>query len=233
MSIWELESLLPKMCGFCWKSEQSTTQRTRGWIRRKIDGVSADVCSVCAKRLRMERLRLPLTLRETLIGEQVCREYLSLLGVTLITKPGRKVFRWHTSFNVGFHQQSKTVYLRGRYGEAKDPWSYLRDQDGETGTGMGKDPWIYFPHEATHCVWPLPRPYDPEGEWLCGMIQFELAWLKRLCSQHKGGGRVYARFHDYAITGRPDRVSLKESKKVVARRSLPDPWKLEPKELVG
>lgn len=90
----------------------------------------------------------------------------TLMGVRLVRV--RREFDWeealpedahvHPNLFLAFSQTARCVY----YAEPK------------------RTALLYLPHEVIHVVWPTV-PWDPEIEWLEGLLPYEMAWLDRLC----------------------------------------------------
>jgi hypothetical protein len=86
---------------------------------------------------------------------------------------------------------------------------------------------IYLPHEIIHSMWPDPDPWDltgPEHEWECGLIDYELGWLTKLCQSWQAKECLVG-WSGYAYEGHSeDPATLKVSQAVVKAHSLVSPW---------
>lgn len=103
---------------------------------------------------------------------------------------------------------------------------------------------VTFVHEMTHMVWGT-WPKTSEAEWACGMITFEMTWVRNLCgfqgphfdfTSPAGNSRadqVYRMFADYSEDGRDPRRDLEwyahRARTSAQKYNLPLPPGLSPK----
>lgn len=83
---------------------------------------------------------------------------------------------------------------------------------------------LFLPHEVIHVVWPDTHMSGPEEEWDSGMIDYELAWLQRLCTTPRARECLDA-WSAYAgeggVFGKDTRTKARET---VALAGIPSPW---------
>ena len=89
-----------------------------------------------------------------------------------------------------------------------------------------------LPHEVTHVAWPmsLDEVGDAEGEWACGMIPFELAWLEVLCTR-PSELQWLTEWREFSDDGAPQdndyagrQRCLEAAERITHDFGLPDPW---------
>lgn len=84
------------------------------------------------------------------------------------------------------------------------------------------DALLYLPHEIVHCIWP-DIPKTPGEEWRDGLIDYELAWLEKLC-QTPNERRCLEAWRAYAEEDSDGTTYEEEARMVTHLFRLPDPW---------
>lgn len=148
----------------------------------------------------------------------VVRELADILEVDLVPVPTEAHFykidpepHFHPSGDVAFDPVGKTVYY---------------------GMISPLDSLLLLPHEVVHAAWEGSEYFQsPIDEWEDGMIFFEQAWLKKLCTGDADRETLLKRWDEYGAEGRvhqgEEMGSLEIAKERVEDMGLPSPWEDE------
>lgn len=101
---------------------------------------------------------------------KLLQDYAAVLRVRLVFAPKKPRGAWVLHPNhagLGFSQRRRAVWIGA--------------PDLGAPTDFGDVEGVWTPHEVTHAAWP-DLPLDSEAEWRSGLIPYERAWMRRLCS---------------------------------------------------
>lgn len=148
--------------------------------------------------------------------EKLLREYARILGVRVYLSPEvpvgprRRSWRAHPSVKGFFFSRPERAVRIAH----PDLASLALWDDAPLGA--------YAPHEVTHAIWPGRIATSPEEEWASGMMPFEMAWMRRLCTDPN----MFRVLAEYAKDGQEeDGVDAEAAaRRVISKHHLPDPW---------